>query len=111
MGSIPEALCGELTDHLNGTNNKNNLILLTAKEHYLAHWLLWRIHENSSMAYAFHLLSISKLYEYKNIISTLEKTLKKNYKVFILNGTTEQKQEILLLILIPERHCFHLYRK
>lgn len=22
-----------------------------------------------------------------------------------------QKQEILLLILIPERHCFHLYRK
>ncbi|MCD1656106.1 methyltransferase domain-containing protein [Treponema zuelzerae] len=28
MGSIPEALCGELTDHLNGTNNNDPKIFL-----------------------------------------------------------------------------------
>lgn len=27
---------------LRGTNNKNNLIRLTLREHFLAHWLLWK---------------------------------------------------------------------
>lgn len=33
---------------LNGTNNKNNLILLTAKEHFICHHLLTKIYPNSS---------------------------------------------------------------
>jgi hypothetical protein len=31
---------------LNGTNDKDNLVLLTAREHYLCHWLLVKIHKN-----------------------------------------------------------------
>ena len=27
---------------LNGSNDKDNLVLLTAREHYLCHWLLWK---------------------------------------------------------------------
>jgi len=32
---------------LNGTNDENNLIKLTAREHYIAHVLLWKIYPNS----------------------------------------------------------------
>ena len=38
---------------MGGDNNKENLVLLTAREHFLAHWLLWMIHKNISMGLAF----------------------------------------------------------
>lgn len=31
---------------LKGTDNKNNLIILTLREHFLAHWLLWKAYPN-----------------------------------------------------------------
>ena len=39
---------------MGGTNDHTNLILLTAREHFLSHWLLWRIHKNSQTAFAFY---------------------------------------------------------
>ena len=38
---------------MGGTNDSCNLVRLTAREHFIAHWLLWRIHRTSKMAYAF----------------------------------------------------------
>lgn len=38
---------------MGGTNDSDNLIKLTAREHFLAHWLLWKIHKNRQTAYAF----------------------------------------------------------
>lgn len=38
---------------MGGTNDTGNLATLTAREHYLAHWLLWRIHRTSALAHAF----------------------------------------------------------
>ena len=41
--------------------NNPNIVLLTAREHFLAHWLLWRIHRDRSSALAFHkMLSSNK---------------------------------------------------
>ena len=37
-----------------GNDSKENLVRLSAREHFIAHWLLWRIHRDMSMAYAFH---------------------------------------------------------
>lgn len=38
---------------LGGSNDKENLVLLTAREHFLAHWLLVRIYpENSKLIFA-----------------------------------------------------------
>jgi len=38
-----------------------NIVLLTAREHFLAHWLLWRIYGDRQMALAFNrMLSITK---------------------------------------------------
>ena len=34
--------------------NNPNIVLLTAREHFLAHWLLWRIYGDRQMALAFH---------------------------------------------------------
>jgi hypothetical protein len=41
---------------LGGSNEKSNLILLTPREHYIAHWLLYKMHtgkDKAKMAYAF----------------------------------------------------------
>lgn len=41
---------------LGGSNNPENLVLLTPREHYVAHWLLYKIHTGrakAKMAYAF----------------------------------------------------------
>lgn len=38
---------------MGGDNSSNNTVLLTSREHFLAHWLLWRIHKNQKTAFAF----------------------------------------------------------
>lgn len=40
----------------NSTRPKNNpnIVLLTAREHFLSHWLLWRIYKDRQSALAFH---------------------------------------------------------
>jgi hypothetical protein len=43
---IPKCMCGD--------NNKENLVLLTAKEHFLVHWLLAEIHDTNSLWFAFN---------------------------------------------------------
>jgi len=36
---------------LGGTNKKENLVRLTAREHFICHWLLTKIHKNDPIAY------------------------------------------------------------
>ena len=47
---------------LNGTNDKDNIVNLTAREHYIAHLLLWKIYKNTEyeypLLYAFMKMSI-----------------------------------------------------
>ena len=38
---------------MGGTNNPENLVALSAREHYITHWLLWKIHKSKSMGHAF----------------------------------------------------------
>ena len=40
-----------------GDNNPDNLVQLTAREHFIAHWVLWRIHRDRATARAFRLLT------------------------------------------------------
>lgn len=41
---------------MGGTDEESNLVWLTAREHFLAHWLLWKIHRNRQAAYAFSVM-------------------------------------------------------
>jgi len=48
---------------LGGSNEYNNIIILTAREHYICHWLLIRIYpQNSKLIYAFWMMSTSSRY-------------------------------------------------
>lgn len=49
-----------LPSSLGGDNSDNNLIYLTAREHFLAHWLLWRIYRNREMSVAFWCMTTYK---------------------------------------------------
>lgn len=37
---------------MNGDNSADNLVLLTAREHFIAHWLLYKIYNTDSLAHA-----------------------------------------------------------
>ena len=42
---------------MGGDDSKENLIKLTARQHYLAHWLLYKIYKTSSLVHAWHSMS------------------------------------------------------
>lgn len=46
---IPQCMAGD--------NSRENLIELTARQHYLAHWLLYKIYKTSSLVHAWHCMS------------------------------------------------------
>lgn len=57
---------------LGGTNNKTNLVRLTARQHFLAHWLLYKIHRTTKLAHAwFSMCRISGGQESRSINSHL----------------------------------------
>jgi len=43
--------------------NHSNIVLLTAREHFLAHWLLWKIYRDRSSALAFHKMMSTNNYQ------------------------------------------------
>lgn len=42
---------------LGGENTKDNLVCLTTRQHYLAHWLLYKIYRTSKLVHAWHSMS------------------------------------------------------
>jgi hypothetical protein len=41
-----------------GDDSLNNLVELTARQHYLAHWLLYKIYKTKELAHAWHCMSV-----------------------------------------------------
>ena len=56
---------------LGGDDSKNNLVLLTAREHFLAHYLLWKFNPCKETAFAFH-----------TMIYMANSNQNRNYKLF-----------------------------
>jgi len=57
---------------LGGTNASDNLVLLTPREHYLSHWLLYKMHSGKNkarMAYAFFMMSRNNPYQKRRVSS------------------------------------------
>lgn len=42
---------------MGGDDSKENKVLLTARQHYLAHWLLYKIYRTTSLVHAWHSMS------------------------------------------------------
>ena len=84
---------------LNGSNDKDNLVLLTGREHYLCHWLLWKVNkENQSLLHAFRMLIYCKTDTQQrckaNITSKQYEYLKSSIK---RSNATKEKIRIALL--------------
>ena len=43
---------------MGGTDDESNLIKLTARQHFIAHWMLWKTYKTSDLAYAFFLMNV-----------------------------------------------------
>ena len=41
---------------MGGNDTQDNLILLTARQHFICHWLLWKAYRNQPMAHSFWLM-------------------------------------------------------
>jgi len=45
---------------MGGSNDSSNIIALTARQHFLAHWLLWKAYRNRKTAFAFRMMCQAK---------------------------------------------------
>lgn len=45
---------------MGGEDTVDNLVWLTAREHYVVHWLLYKIHKNNAMAFAWYRMTSSR---------------------------------------------------
>jgi hypothetical protein len=52
-----------------GSNFADNLVLLTAREHFIAHWILWLIYRDRQMALAFHKMISTNKFQKRNFSS------------------------------------------
>lgn len=67
---------------LGGTDNSENLTRLTYREHYIAHWLLTKIHKHEpKIQYAF-LCMLRDPHGHRTLTSRMVETIKKNYSEF-----------------------------
>lgn len=68
---------------LGGTNEKSNLVILTFREHYIAHLLLSKIHKkHSGIQYAFLCMLRKQPTGERILTSKMYETIKKNFSDF-----------------------------
>ena len=81
---------------MNGTNEKTNLVLLTAREHFIAHWLLIRIYPaNRKLAHAFWAMCNLKGKSLDNrIVPSSRIYMEAKEYLSILGMSEEQKQKL-----------------
>jgi hypothetical protein len=77
---------------LNGINDKSNLVLLTAREHYLCHWLLWKTNkENRSLFFAFYAMMFKRQSQSRLKISFTSK----QYEILRNENSKQRKKHII----------------
>ncbi len=74
---------------MGGTDAEINIVKLTSREHFIAHWLLYKTHKNRQMAQAFFIIAMNSCnpYRYKTPSFKYAKKAKKdkNIKEYPLN--------------------------
>lgn len=64
---------------MGGSDDAENLIRLSARQHFIAHWMLWKAYETHSLAFAFSMMQIPNKNHNRTrkISSTVYEALKK----------------------------------
>lgn len=93
---------------MGGSNSKENLVRLTAREHYIVHWLLYKIHKTSGMAYAWNnMCSGGNNHQYRYSSHTFEYA-RKQCSIAAAGRITSQETKA---ILSEKSKAFHKLRK
>jgi hypothetical protein len=86
-----------LPQSMGGLNNDDNLVKLSARQHYLAHWMLWKAYKSKEMTFAFFSMSNqSNQYQGRNcrINSRIYENLRNEFST-LLSKTAEDKWQDL----------------
>ena len=67
---------------LGGSNDESNLVLLTYREHYIAHWLLTKIYKNEPKMHYGFLCMLRDPHGNRKLTSRMIETIKSNYSQF-----------------------------
>jgi hypothetical protein len=85
-----------LPQSMGGLNNDDNLINLSARQHYLAHWMLWKAYKSKEMTSAFFAMS-NQNNQYQGrenrITSRTYELLRKEFSQLISDSTTKLWQD------------------
>jgi hypothetical protein len=82
---------------LGGTNDKDNLVNLTAREHFICHWLLTKMHTGEArgkMINALYLMQGKNQYQERYINSRVYETLRTEYAQYISKLNTGRIQPL-----------------
>ena len=82
-----------LPQSMGGLNDNDNLVKLSARQHYLAHWMLWKAYKSKEMTVAFFSMSNqSNQYQGRNrrINSRIYENLRNEFST-LLSKTAEDK--------------------
>jgi hypothetical protein len=85
-----------LPESMGGKNNNINLVTLTARQHYLAHWMLWKAYRSKEMTSAFFAMSNQNNQHQgrtRRITSRSYELLRKEFAQIISINTTELWQD------------------
>ena len=85
-----------LPESMGGDNNNTNLVMLTARQHYLAHWLLWKAYKSKEMTSAFFAMSNQNNQHQgrtRRITSRTYEVLRKEFAQLISISTTKLWQD------------------
>lgn len=77
---------------MSGDNGATNLIRLSAKEHYLAHWMLWKAYGTPGLVGAFFMMMVKNTQQDRRIMPSYlyEKLRKEMSKIASERGKTKQ---------------------
>lgn len=94
---------------MGGKDGIENIAVLTAREHYLVHWLLFKIHKNKAMAFAWYRMSTKKnsVDRYNSWTFCYAKKARKEAMSAIFNGRplSEQHKQKLRLAKIGKKYA------
>jgi hypothetical protein len=80
---------------MGGSDDETNLIYLTAREHFIAHWLLWLLYRDTSSGYAFSMMRRRRLNQVKTkYFSSKGYAAAKEAAIFAMKNDNKRNEKI-----------------
>ena len=82
-----------LPESMGGENHSNNLINLTPRQHYVAHWMLWKAYRSKEMSFAFFsMCNQNNPYQHRNY--RINSKVYEKLRLEFINAISESSTEL-----------------